>query len=187
MPSACSTSDSFGVQVVKPRYVERSVPAVDEHRDRSPSRPPRQLPANHRGQLWRDETGAVVGENHCVAVAERRAQPAGQSASGGLRQRPTGLSIDPDQLLLGRVHAAGKNPRLDRRPVAAHALDAPSIHAAMEAGQQPPAFRVGADTADKRRASAERRHVVGGVSRSTGHDLRGVVFQNQNRRFSRHA
>ena len=60
-----------------------------------------------------------------------------------------------------------------------------AIDAAMKAAEQAAAFGIGADESDQPGAAAERRDVVGGVSRSARHHFRRVVFQNQDRRLTR--
>ena len=62
-----------------------------------------------------------------------------------------------------------------------------AIDAAMKAVEQAAPFGIDADQSDEAGAAAERRDVVGGVSRSARHHCRRVVFQNQDRRLTRDA
>src|SRR5207253_10494893 len=77
--------------------------------------------------------------------------------------------------------------RLHRRAIFARAHDVRAIDAAMEAREQSPALGIGADDADESRPAAKRRDVIGGVARPAAHHFRGVVLQDQDRRFSRYA
>ena len=95
--ATCSTSDSFGVQVVSPRIVEQPIAAVDQDRDARRRRVRAiERAANDRGERRRDETRAVVGQQHGVAVGEgrhqlrreraaRRRRASGQPASRSMR------------------------------------------------------------------------------------------------------
>jgi hypothetical protein len=85
------------------------------------------------------------------------------------------------------VNAAGEDSGFHRRPVLPRAHDVGALDAARQTGHQASALGVAADQPGETRASAQRRDVVGRVARTAGNHLGRVVFQDQHRRFPRHA
>ena len=85
-PSACSTSDSFGVHAVRPRYSQQPVARVDEHRNRT-CRGRRAERAARRDERRRHQPRAVVRHQHRVGARRRRA------ARGARRPRAPAASI----------------------------------------------------------------------------------------------
>ena len=97
-------------------------------------------------------------------------------------------AIDAHDLLLGRVDAAGENAGLDRRldsPPAARHRRAPRGGATPRAAVVPVRRGRPGRPADARPPRA--RDVVRGVAGAARQHLGRVVFENQHRRFARHA
>ena len=167
--------------------VQQPVARVEQHRNRTAPRPPRHDRANRVGERRRDQARAVIRQQHGVARVERRPDLLRERRADRFVERPPRLAIDADHLLPRRMNATGQNARLDRRPVLAGADDVGLVHAAMEAGQQPASFGVGADQTGEARPAAERGDVVGGVAGAAGNHLRRVVLEDQDRRLARDA
>ena len=189
-PSTCSTSDSFGVQVVRPRYSSSAVARIDEHGNRRGA-----ATAARRRAGSRRRAPASPGRSRSPTAArashdsrERRATSARTrrltaSASG----QPVSRSMRTTCCLRG-VDAAGENARLDRRPVRRRAARCRADRRRVQSWRAAGGPRlVAPDQAGQARAAAERRDVVGGVAGAAGHDLGRVVLEDQHRRLARHA
>ena len=106
--------------------------------------------------------------------------------AGLLSDRTTVLAVDADDLLLGGVDAAGEDARLGRRQVPLRADEAAPVDPRMQAPDEPPPHVVVSHDADGAGGRPERRDVVGGVAGAAGHDLGGVVLEDQYGRLARH-
>ena len=104
----------------------------------------------------------------------------------GVRSRGLRVSIDPHDLLLRRVDAAGEDARLDRRAIAARPDQRARLDTARQRADDATARVVTADQRHELRAAAEARHVARGVAGAAGDDFGGVVLENQDRRLARH-
>ncbi len=135
MPSTRSTSDSFGVQAVRPLIVEsagsanRAGSGTGRRRERcghdagGSRRPAPASPGRSRSpRAITASQSSSAGPIFSTASAPLTASSSGQSGSRSILH----------DLLLRRVHAAGENPRLDRRAIAARANHERAIDAAME-------------------------------------------------------
>ena len=98
-----------------------------------------------------------------------------------------GVAIDPHHLLLRRMNAAGEDARLDRRAIAAGPHQAGARHRTRQHLEQPIARLVASGERHQPHRSAETGDVVRGIAGAARHDLRGVVLEDQHRRFARHA
>ena len=185
MPSACSTSDSFGVQAVSPRYSQQLVARVDQHRHRPAAGEERPHQAGDHGR--RQQPRPVVGDQHRVGAAQRPPGRTDPRLTPRLGNRIAGVTVDAHDLLLGRVDAAGEDPRLDRRPIAAGPHDGrvstPRGNAAST--RRPGSSRPASATRSASPPSAAT--FCGGVAGAAGADVGGVVLEDEHRRLARHA
>ena len=103
-------------------------------------------------------------------------------------ERPAGFAIDAHDLLLGRVHAAGENARLDRRPVVLRAHDLRAVDGPREASRAGASLRASVPTmpASARRAPSAAT-LLAALPAPPGNDLRGVVLEDEHRRLARDA
>jgi hypothetical protein len=127
----------------EPGVFEQSVPTVDEHRHRRACAPQGSCQRPH--QARGDETGTVVGYEHRVSAAHRCERRALDSRPGLLIDATRHRAVDADDLLLGRMDAARKNPRLDCRRRAVAANEMPRIDAPMKRRHDTPAGLVAPD------------------------------------------
>ena len=105
MPSACSTSDSFGAGG-ESAVVKQPMPRVDEHGNRVPgiSKRRRQTASQSR----RHQTGSIVGHQHRISGGQARERGTFEALPGTGVNRPADAAIDPHHLLLRGVDAAGE-------------------------------------------------------------------------------
>src|SRR5436190_8417535 len=83
------------------------------------------------------------------------------------------------------MNAAGENPRLHRRAIRPRPQHPFAVDAAVKTRQQSPPLAVVADDAGQPGTAAERGDVVRRVASAARHDFRGVVLEDQHRRFAR--
>ncbi len=171
----------------QPLEIEQPIAAIDHNRHVAARSTCFERAANRQRQVWGHQPGAVVGQQHGVALGECRRELAGEGVAHIVRQRPAGFAVDPHHLLLGRVDAAREDAGLHRRPVVPGADDLAGVDPLAEGGEQALALIVGADEAGEQRAGAERRDVVRGVAGAARHDFSRVVLQDEDRSLARDA
>ena len=167
--------------------MEQPVAGIDQDRDRPAARSARQGPADHVRESRGDESRSVIRQQHGIALIERRREFPRERAAHRVRERPPRFAVDTNNLLLRRVNATCQNPGFDGRAVVARSDNRAPVHAVPKAGQQPPALRVGSDDSREQRATAERSHVVGGVTGAARDHFGCVVLQDEHGRLARHA
>ena len=153
----------------------------------APLRAPGERAADGLSQAGRDQSGPVVGQHDGIAVRQRGRHLGRERPAHGFRQRPRRVAVDADHLLFGGVNAAGENSRFHRRPVLPRAHDVRALDTARQTGHETTPLGVAADQPGETRAPTERGDVVGRVAGAARDHLGRIVFQDQHRRFPRHA
>ena len=143
----------------------------------------------HRGphEARVEEAAAVVAHQDAVdRPAEARAGPARTARRGGAAGRERGVAVEADDLLLGRVRAAGEDARLHRRRVGRPRRRRPSsampFSRSSARSLRPCASRP--STPNGQRPAAEGADVVDGVGAAAQPHVGRVVLQDQDRRLA---
>ena len=173
-PSACSTSDSFGVHVGQAAVVEQPVARIEQHghrRRRRARRAARRIGVGERGR----DRGPIRSRTSTTASqpSQRRLDLREQRAAHRVVERPAGVAIDAHDLLPRGVNAAGEDARLHRRPVLPRADHVRLVDAAMRSSRAAAGLRRRCRRRPRERArAAERRDVVRRVAGAARHHLR---------------
>ena len=150
--------------------------------------PGARAPSRWRGELGRDEPGAVVGQQR--RRRSRRAPADSSLANARLTSSVSGQPVSRSIRTTCCFAECTPPARMRVFTGVRYCVDSHDVRASTPRGKLASSRRPSASAPTRpasERAAAERRDVVRRVARSAGHHLRRVVLQDQHRRLARHA